>query len=543
MSYIFADLRTATNVQNSDLHAKDNSVSDRDRDVTAVGTPTEVEKTSAVDLNTVGWDGPDDPANPLNFSASNKIINVGIVSALTFVTPLASSMFAPGVPEIMVEFNSTSTLLAGFVLSIYVLGLAVGPLILVPASKLYGRVVIYHLCKFGFIIFSAACAVSTDIGMLTVFRFFQGCFGSAPVANGMFHQTSFLLPVNLSVAVTHFLVLVAGGGTIADLIVQEKRGGVIAIYALGPLLGPVIGPVAGGYFVAARGWRWVFRVLTILGGFFSIISLLFLRGTYTTVLLERKTARLIRETGNTDLRSKRDAGLTVKQLFMRAIIRPTKILIMSPIVSATSIYVGVVYGYQYLMFGTFTEVFQEQYGISTKNVGLTFLGFGVGLLLGLFVIGIVSDRILKAKSKPTPKSPSRTMKPEYRLPPLAVGTLFIPAGLFMYGWSAQCKTHWIVPIIGTTLVGIGSIAVFMCMTSLSCRRVYHICSKCLAANTVVRSLIGALLPLAGQSMYASLGLGWGNSLLGFIAVVCVPVPWVLMEYGDKLRLSFDVNRL
>lgn len=76
----------------------------------------------------------------------------------------------------------------------------------------------------------------------------------------------------------------------------------------------------------------------------------------------------------------------------------------------------------------------------------------MGSLLGLFVIGAVSDRILKAKSKPTPESPSGTMKPEYRLPPLVVGTFFIPAGLFLYGWSAYYKIHWIVPIIGTALV-------------------------------------------------------------------------------------------
>lgn len=275
----------------------------------------------------------------------------------------------------------------------------------------------------------------------------------------------------------------------------------------------------------------------------AIISLLFLRETYTTVLLKRKTEHLIKETGNTKLRSKRDSGLTTKQLFIRSIIRPTKILIMSPIVFATSIYVGVVYGYQYLMFATFTEVFQEQYGFPTKSVGLTFLGIGVGSLLGLFAIGAVSDRIVKSKSKPTPESPSGRMEPEYRLPPLVVGAFFIPAGLFLYGWSADYKTHWIVPIIGTALVGIGNIAVFMCITSYLVDAFTIFAASALAANTVVRSIMGALLPLAGQDMYAALGLGWGNSLLGFIAVACIPVPWALMKYGEKLRKSFDVNRL
>jgi MFS family permease len=284
-------------------------------------------------------------------------------------------------------------------------------------------------------------------------------------------------------------------------------------------------------------------VLAIIGGFFTIISFLFLRETYPTALLKRKTDRLIKKTGNTQLKSKRDSGLDAKQLFIRSIMRPSKILILSPIVLVTSLYTGVVYGYQYLMFSTFTYVFQEQYSFPTKSVGLTFLGIGVGSLLGLFAIGATSDRIVKAQSKPTPESPSGDMKPEYRLPPLVVGAFFIPAGLFMYGWSAQYNTHWIVPIIGTALVGVGNIAVFMCIVSYLVDACTVFAASALAANTVVRSIVGALLPLAGQSMYAAMGVGWGNSLLGFIAVACIPVPIALLKYGERMRNSFDASKL
>lgn len=136
------------------------------------------------DTNIIDWDGPDDPGNPINFSTSIKALNLGIVSSLTFVTPLASSMFAPGVPQLMAEFHSDNVLLADFVVSVYVLGFAIGPLVLAPTSELYGRAIIYHICNVGFIVFSVACAVSTNLGMLIVFRFFQGCFGVAPVTNG-----------------------------------------------------------------------------------------------------------------------------------------------------------------------------------------------------------------------------------------------------------------------------------------------------------------------------------------------------------------------
>lgn len=261
------------------------------------------------------------------------------------------------------------------------------------------------------------------------------------------------------------------------------------------------------------------------------------------MLLKRKTTRLIKKTGNSKLRSKENNGLTVKQLFIRAIIRPLKILMLSPIALSCAIYVDVVYEYQYLMYTTFTLVFQEQYGFSTKGAGLTFLDIGVGSLLGFFAFDAVSDRILKAKSKPKAESPSETMQPEYRLPPLVVGAFFIPAGLFLYGWSAQYKTPWIVPIIGTALVDIDNIAVFMCITSYIVDAFNIYAASALAAGTLVRSAVGALLPLAGLRMYAALELGWGNSLLGFIAVLCIPVPWVLMKYGQKLRESLNVNRL
>ena len=147
-------------------------------------------------------------------------------------------MFAPGVPEVMAEFKSTNVQLASFVVSVYILGYAFGPFIVAPLSELYGRLVIYHICNVGFVVFTVACAVSSNLNMLIGFRFLEGVFGSAP--------------------------LTLGGGSIADMIIQEKRGGMMALWAMGPLLGPVVGPVAGGYLSQAKGWRWVFWLIAIV---------------------------------------------------------------------------------------------------------------------------------------------------------------------------------------------------------------------------------------------------------------------------------------
>lgn len=81
-----------------------------------------------VDPDVVWWDGPDDPQNPMNWPFNRKWGTVILVSGITFLTPLASSMFAPGVPEVMETFNSTNDMLEGFMVSVYVLGFAFGPL-------------------------------------------------------------------------------------------------------------------------------------------------------------------------------------------------------------------------------------------------------------------------------------------------------------------------------------------------------------------------------------------------------------------------------
>lgn len=65
----------------------------------------------------------------------------------------------------------------------------------------------------------------------------------------------------------------------------------------------------------------------------------------------------------------------------------------------------------------------------------------------------------------------------------------------------------------------------------------------MAANTVLRSIGGAALPLCGGQMYHALGYGWGNSLLAFLAIAMLPLVWVFMRYGERIRThpKFQLN--
>lgn len=147
-------------------------------------------------------------------------------------------MFAPGIPKIMVEFNETSATTATFVVSVYVLGFAFGPLLVAPMSEVLGRSLLYNWGNVLFTGFTVGSALAKNMPMLMAFRFLMGLAGSVPIT--------------------------IGSGSIADLMPIELRGRAMSAWALGPLLGPCIGPVAGGYLIKAAGWRWVYWLVTIV---------------------------------------------------------------------------------------------------------------------------------------------------------------------------------------------------------------------------------------------------------------------------------------
>lgn len=252
------------------------------------------------------------------------------------------------------------------------------------------------------------------------------------------------------------------------------------------------------------------------------------------MLLGWKAARLRKETGNAALVSKMDRGLTPRQLFLRAIIRPTKLLILSPIVLLLALLCAFVFGLVYLLFTTFPMVFEEQYNFSPGVSGLSYLGVGIGMAVSLGAFATLSDKLQNALGD----SP----KPEGRLKPMVWVMPAVPVGIFWYGWAAEKQTHWIVPIIGTFFFGFGVLWVIMPA------QLYMVdafgpeaAASALAANVILRLLFGAFIPLAGPSLYADLGLGWGNSVLGFIGVAFLPVPLLFYRYGGWLRERFAVK--
>lgn len=281
-----------------------------------------------------------------------------------------------------------------------------------------------------------------------------------------------------------------------------------------------------------------------------------MRETYAPVLLERKTQRLRKATGNHAFRSKLDTHGSNK--IRMAIVRPLKFLLATPLVTTIAVYVGVLYGILYLLITTFSFVYADQYNFSEGKTGLSFLPAGVGMMIGVLSFGHLQDYLVHRAKKNA--QPGEIYKPEVKLTPwVTIPTgLTLPIGLFIYGWTTYYKVHWIVPMVGVVIFSAGltgvtaslalpphmnhgfQLTVFqMCVQNYQMDSYPRYAASGSAAVMLLRSLIGALLPLGGLKMYDALGLGWGNSLLAFMCSMLVPVPALLYFFGQRLRQRFD----
>ncbi|BCS22039.1 MFS transporter [Aspergillus puulaauensis] len=462
----------------------------------------------------VGWEGQDDPNNPQNFPEGKKLGLLGLISAFTLISPLASSMFAPAVGFMAADFRETNETLLSFTVSVFLIGYTFGPCFLAPLSEIYGRRIVFSCANWFFVVWQIGCALAQNIETEIVCRFFAGIGGAGCIT--------------------------LGAGVIADLFPVEQRGKATAIWGLGPLIGPVAGPIAGGFIGQEAGWRWTFWVLLVAGGVMATAIEVFNQETFAPVLIRWKMEKLAKETGRTDLRNAYDeqtAGpVSVKKALKSGLMRPFILLVKSPIVLLLSTYMALVYGLLYLFFTTISSVFRTKYGFSAGLSGLAYLGIGIGFIAGIAFTASTNDKILLKLTARTGR-----FEPEMRLPLMIFFASILPISFFWYGWTVYYDVHWIVPIIGMFPFGVAMIGVYIPIQTyvIDCYPKYAASAN--ATLTATRSLVGGLLPLAGPKMFESLGLGWGNSLLGFLALVFVPIPIVFTRYGKVIRERWPVD--
>ncbi len=172
-------------------------------------------------------------------------------------------------PQMQADFNIDSTPLVALGITTYLLGLAVGSVILAPLSEIYGRRPVYVYSMGLFMVLIIPCGLATSLEEVLIVRFFGAVAGSAMIANAP--------------------------GTMTDIVNDEYRALAFSIWSIGPLNGPVFGPIIGGFVTQYLGWRWTNWLVMILSGLgWAFVCLL--KETYAPALLQKKAKKRRKET-------------------------------------------------------------------------------------------------------------------------------------------------------------------------------------------------------------------------------------------------------
>jgi hypothetical protein len=132
--------------------------------------------------------------------------------------------------------------------------------------------------------------------------------------------------------------------------------------------------------------------------------------------------------------------------------------------------------------------------------------------------------------------------PEARLPVMMMGSLGLPAGLFIFAWTSSPEIHWIGSCVGAALMGFGIFAIFQGATNYLVDTFQQYGASAMAANTLVRNVFAGTFPLFTNDMFHTLGVKWATSLLGFTAVALIPIPFVFYIYGKRVRIRGKWSR-
>ncbi|KAE8154970.1 efflux pump antibiotic resistance protein [Aspergillus avenaceus] len=452
----------------------------------------------------------DDPCNPRNMSLVRRWLIVIIVSMGSLCVTYTSSVFTTTYGQMTKEFNC-STLVATLGVSVFVWGLAVGPLVLGPLSELYGRRIIYMTSFTLFVIWIIPCAVATNIQTMIVARFFNGIAGSA----------------FLSVA----------GGTVGDVFHRQDLAAPMMFYTASPFMGPELGPLIGGFINEFSHWRWTFYVLIIWTGVILILLIAFVPETFHPVLHERKVLAMRKETGDNRWHTKAQrANQPLSQLLLQSIYRPLMLLAREPMCLNLCIFSALVLGIIYLFFGAFDLVFGNVYGMSLWQCGCCFLGMLVGMMIAV-ATDPIWRRVYKHLEKQHRERGDSTEKflPEWRLPPAVAGAPAVTVGLFIFAWTIYPDVHWIAPIIGSSLFGFGTVLIFSGIFTFLVEAYPTYAASALAANSFTRCMLGGAFPLFGVQMYNHLGYHWATTLLAFLTLLMAPFPYIFFRYGPRIR--------
>ncbi|KAK2000223.1 major facilitator superfamily transporter [Colletotrichum falcatum] len=426
---------------------------------------------------------PNDPENPRNWSNLKKALISLQLCLLVVAVYAGASIYTVGVHGVQERFGVSKTV-ALLGLTVFVIAYGIGPLVWSPLFEIpqIGRNPVFIPALLVFVLAQVPAALATSIGMLLIFRFIAGFFGSP--------------------------ILGSGDGILTDMFDSRKHTYVMVGFALIGICGPTLGksnlcrPIVGGFAVQAKGWQWTIWIISWVSALDLVLLVFFLPETSADNILYRRTMRLRRATGDmgfvceAQLKADNRRGA---ELLKAHLIRPFTLVLAEPVVFFLILYSSFTYGLMYIWFEALPMVYEEIYHFDIGMASLALLSLIVGVLIAIPLFFIYHRMLIEPKYDRHGK-----IRPENHLHPAMIGCLFLPASLIWFGWTARPSIHWAVPMAGSSLFTAGALLLYISILNyLTDSYPRHVVSV-LAGNELFTSMCGATFPLIIPSIYHTL---------------------------------------
>ncbi|KAJ5107963.1 hypothetical protein N7456_004638 [Penicillium angulare] len=460
------------------------------------------------------WDGPNDPANPYNWSLRRKWTLTIMSAVITFLTMMNGTIITVAHEAMAQEFNISDSSFPNsyWPVTSWTIGGGIFALFFLPLMEDFGVRLPFLGSYTAFICFVIPQALARNFRTLIATRFFAGGF-VAIVAN----------------------TCVALVGNIWED--ERSRTIPVSLYIISYLSGSSMGPVVGASIYQFLSWRWIgYMQLIWFGTLLPVYALYFPECRGTTILNQR--AKSLRRDGENAYTKYELQHMEQKQSFisiiLRSATRPIVLVCQEPVAFISTVWSAFTIGVLYLFTQSVEEVFSSLYGWTPCQAGYVQAAIIIGELFG-WAFTLLSAKIYFASASKNTEAPG-TPIPEARLYlALLGGTVGISGGMFVYAWKSYAFVHWVAPAIGLAMVGCGSIIVVTGISDYAVDSYSKYTGTIIAIIAMGENTFAGVLPLATMSMYTNLGFQWASTTLAFIALAFSLVPIFVFIWGREIR--------
>ncbi|KAL3443085.1 MFS multidrug transporter [Aspergillus insuetus] len=445
------------------------------------------------------------PRHPRNWDISRKIYDASLLIFLEFFTTAVSTAGSTAANIVAGEFDLSEELCIFLFVTVYLLGQAIGGIILPPYSECFGRKKLYIISS---VTYSISCIIVAAVPSISgvVFGRLLGGFLSA-------------IPSTIVV------------GSIEDMFNSRDRVWMIWIWALVANLGLVVGPIMGTFTTNDLNWRWLFYIAAVVTGILTLF-LLGIRESRPSLLLEREVAKLRKITNIDCLTSSNPDSAPDLRTFVRiALGRPIRLFFTELIVFTVSVMSAVATALVYL----FTQALPPIYislGFTPKQACLPFIAIGVGLSLGLLTRYLDLHLIERRRKR------GHILLPEHKLAGFWIGSGVLAGSLWAFAWTippAVQDLHWVVSVLALVLIGYALNEIDYVLGGYLADSYLSYAASGLAALSLIRALLSGILPLVSSPMFSQLGANVAVSLLAAVATAFCLVPPIFSRFGETIR--------